>query len=90
MPVILDDVDPELREKIRPHVCNSIGPKIKLSPLQLGFCDWWKTISDAQTARKGTAAALREAGIHNKIWSSSWSPDIVGDFEGYLVEKIKH
>ena len=89
MPVTLDDVDQELREKIRPYVRNSLDHKEKLSPLQLGFCDWWLTISDAQSARRGTATALREAGIHNKIWSSSWSPDIVGEFEGYLVEKIK-
>ncbi|KAH3736056.1 hypothetical protein DPMN_042616 [Dreissena polymorpha] len=89
MPVILDDVEPDLREKKRPHVRNILYPKEKLSPIQLGFCHWWLTYTNIQSARKSTAVAHREAGIYPKIWMSSWSPDIVGDFKGILLKRLK-
>lgn len=90
IPRILDDVaDPIVKEKIRNFVPTVRDVKEKLNPVQSAFCLSWLSEEQPETARKSNGRALWEAGLQAGMWDRNWKPDIVGDFESYLVDKIK-
>uniref|UniRef100_K1QTV6 Uncharacterized protein n=1 Tax=Magallana gigas TaxID=29159 RepID=K1QTV6_MAGGI len=93
IPSTLDDISPQVKENLK-KIYNNLSymkDKEKVTKVQLTFIHYWLLQKDSNCPTKADdIKELISDGIKAGLWKQGWKPDIRGEFQIYLQDKVKN